>query len=51
MDPSYEHRVVNVHVMCVHILILNVCIYLGTIVMHWFMRIKNLESWILYACE
>ena len=31
-------------VMYVHILILNVCIYLCTIVMHWFMRIKNLES-------
>jgi hypothetical protein len=32
-------------VMCVQILILNVCIYLCTIVMHWFMTIKNL--WIL----
>ena len=31
-------------VMCVQILILNVCIYLCIIVMHWFMRIKNLES-------
>ena len=31
-------------VMCVQIFILNVCIYLCTIVMHWFMRIKNLES-------
>jgi hypothetical protein len=34
-------------VMCMQLLILNVCIYLCTIVMHWFMRIKNLESWIL----
>ena len=32
-------------VMCMQILILNVCIYLCTIVMHWFMRIKNLESY------
>ena len=29
--------------MCMQILILNVCIYLCTIVMHWFMRIKNLD--------
>jgi hypothetical protein len=34
----YIHRLV----MCVQILILNVCIYLYTIVMDWFMRIKNL---------
>ena len=27
-------------------MILNVCIYLCTIVVHWFMRIKNLESWV-----
>ena len=31
-------------VMCMQLLILNVCIYLCTIVMHWFMSIKNLES-------
>jgi hypothetical protein len=30
-------------VMCMQILILNDCIYLCTIVMHWFMRIKNLD--------
>ena len=30
-------------VMCVQILILHVCIYLCTIVMHWFMRIQNLD--------
>ena len=29
--------------MCVQILILNVCIYLCTIVMPWFMRIKNID--------
>ena len=34
-------------VMCMQILILNVCIYLCTIVMHWFMRILNLESWLI----
>jgi hypothetical protein len=31
-------------VMCMQILILNVCIYLCTTVMHWVMRIKNFES-------
>ena len=31
------------NILCMQILILNVCIYLCTIVMHWFMRIKNLE--------
>ena len=31
-------------VMCVQVLILNVCIYLCTIAMHWFMRTQNLES-------